>query len=241
MEKRSNLPPEATRKTFKSALMRETSRGPVDTWLRKRADWMIKEVGIEKLMEPKVWPDKSHPRRVDILCLGAGKGHEMEMIHERLPNSFVTGIDPNDHYAPDVLKRVEQCGYDVTYLHESVRAEDLRETPDGTQDAVTLFFVMHHMDKSSHDAMMKEVSRVLKPDGLIFVAEDLVENDAEQKTTEAIDRRLNWEIADGPHEYQSTQVWKTFFRGYGFEMVHEREVKPDKVRHGFFALKRISA
>lgn len=221
--------------------MRETSRGPVDVWLQKRATWMVDQVGIEELLGPKVWPDKTHPRRVEVLCLGAGKGHEMETIHERLPNSHVTGVDPNDHYAPEVLKRVEQRGNDVIYLHESIRAEDLREIPDGSQDAVTLFFVMHHMDARTHDTMMTEVGRVLKPDGLIFVAEDLVETADEQKTTEAIDRRLNWEIADGPHEYRSTEQWKEFFKGYGFEMVREREAKPEKVRHGFFALKRSAA
>jgi hypothetical protein len=80
----------------------------------------------------------------------------------------------------------------------------------------------------------------LKPDGIIFVAEDLVDNEQEQRVTESIDRRLNLEIAEGPHEYRSADDWKEFFRGYGFEMIREREVKPDKVRHGFFALKRVS-
>ncbi|MBI4437641.1 class I SAM-dependent methyltransferase [Candidatus Uhrbacteria bacterium] len=227
------------RQDFGSVLMRETSRGPVDIWLRKRANWMIDQVGIEELMESKIWPDKTHPRRVEVLCLGAGKGHEMETIQERLPNSFVTGVDPNDHYAPEVLKRVEQKGNDVIYLHESVRAEDLRGLPGVTQDAVTLFFVLHHMDKLTQEAVMREVVRVLKPDGLLFIAEDLVDDLQEQKITEAIDRRINLEIVEGPHEYRDTEGWKVFFRNFGFEMVRAWEVKPDKVRHGFFALRRL--
>ena len=240
-ETRGYTQPNAERSSLRAALMRETSRGPVDTWLRNRAKWMVEQVGIAELMEQKVWPDKTHPRRVEVLCLGAGKGHEMERIHEELPNSHVTGVDPNDHYAPEVLKRVERRGNDVTYLHESVRAEDMREVPDGSQDAVTLFFVMHHLDRRTHDTMMREVLRVLKPDGMLFVAEDLVDTAEEQRVAETIDRRLNWEIAEGPHEYRSIETWKKFFAGFGMEMVRVREARPDKVRHGFFALRRTSS
>lgn len=232
-------PVKSKRHEMGARLMRETTRGFVDSFLDKRAGWMLEQTQLVPLLEKKVWGDqKDEPKRIEVLCLGAGKGHEMEKIHDALPNSLVHGVDPHDHYAPPVWERVKESAKDMFYLHESVRAEDLQEIDSGSQDAVTLFFVLHHIDQSVHEKVFAEARRVLKQDGMLFVAEDLVSDDLEQIVTKAIDKRMNLDIADGPHNYRDKKDWETFFDAQGFVVEHEKELKPDKVRHGFFALSR---
>lgn len=217
--------------------MRETTRWTVDAWLRKRAKWMVEEAGVVRELFPKVTFDGDEAKGPTILFVGAGKGHEMEEVERLIPAPKLIGIDPHDHHAPPVEARLKELGADAAYLHESVRAEDMREIPDGSVDGLTLFFVLHHVEDAQHDQVMSETRRVLKPDGRVFVAEDLVDNEAEQKITERADRLINVELVDGPHHYRSKAQWEAYFDRHGFEAVRSHEVKPGKVRHGFFTLR----
>ena len=107
-------------------------------------------------------------------------------------------------------------------------------------DVATLFFVLHHIDTGEYDQVMSELKRVLKIDGKVFIAEDLVDSKEEQAVTETIDRKLNFEVLNhGPHNYKNTDAWKQFFKEHGFRMIKSKETKPDKVRHGWFVLERI--
>lgn len=217
--------------------MRETTRWKVDEWLQRRARWMIEEAEVVRELLPKVRFEGSETKGPTVLFIGAGKGHEMEETERLIPSAKLIGLDPHDHYAPPVEKRLRELGADATYLHESVRGEDLEQIPDGSVDGLTLFFVLHHVEEGGHDKIMSELRRVLKPDGRIFVAEDIVENDAERVVTERADRLINLELAEGPHNYRSTADWTEYFARHGFKIVRSHEVKPEKVRHGFFVLK----
>ena len=73
--------------------------------------------------------------------------------------------------------------------------------------------------------------------GYLFIAEDLVDSEAEKSVVEREDRKINMEIAsDSTHNYRSVSEWEAFFQKQGFEVVDHHEVKPQKVRHGFFVL-----
>jgi ubiquinone/menaquinone biosynthesis C-methylase UbiE len=107
-------------------------------------------------------------------------------------------------------------------------------------DAATFFFVFHHIDENRHDQVMNEMKRVLKPDGRIFIAEDLVDSEEERQLVEKIDRRVNFETSNEvPHHYKNTEEWISFFSAHGFEVERTHEEKPEKVRHGFFVLKKV--
>ena len=236
---------EPRRKKLKETVIREASIGPVDSALRKRAEWMVEAAGVREALGPKIVYDGEPrfgrvKRGVSVLCVGAGKGHEMDEIDAMLPGSKVLGVDPHDAQTRPVKKRLETLAHDARYLPETSSAEDLRDVPDGSLDGATFFFVLHHVDQSKHDRIMEEMRRVLKPDGQLFIAEDLADSDEERKVVEKIDRRLNFEFgADAPHHYRSIDEWSAYFRANGFEIVRAHEEKPDKVRHGFFVLKRM--
>jgi len=232
--------------------MREVTRGPVDWELQKRARWMVREMNLgeemapdELVMSEEGGLEEERPANTEVtkgkevLCIGAGKGHEMEAILQQFPGVNVTGIDPHDYYAPPVERRMRERGEQVRYLHETIHAGDLKDMPDASVDAATLFFVLHHVDQEEYPAVMAELRRVMKANGKLFVAEDIVESDVERVVTEREDRKMNLELMKhGPHNYRSTNEWRTFFDQEGFVMTRIKEIKPNKVRHGFFVLTR---
>jgi ubiquinone/menaquinone biosynthesis C-methylase UbiE len=244
-EKPSQPEEKPRRKGLKETLMREVSIGPIDAALEKRAQWMVKAAGIQEALAPKI-AYRGEPRfgqverGVSVLCVGAGKGHEMDEIDAMLPGSEVVGVDPHDYQTRPVEKRLKTLAHDARYLPETSSAENLQDVADASMDGAALFFVLHNIDASRHEGVMKELARVLKPDGRLFVAEDLVEDEAERKNAEKIDRRLNLDYVKGaPKAFKSEAEWSEFFRAHGFEFETSHEEKSDKVRHGFFVLKKV--
>lgn len=226
---------------------------PVDAALRGRAKWMIDTVDLVEEMAPEVLEatdegvveygsDKESIKGKHVLFVGAGKGHEMEAVLNEFPGVKATGLDPHDYFGPPVERRLKEAGHDVQYLHETIHAGELKGIKDKSVDAITLFFVLHHVDPSEYAGVLSELRRVLKDNGKVFVAEDLADSPAEAKLVEWEDRKANFEILNrGSHTYKSTEGWKLFFEKEGFVMNRVREVKPGKVRHGFFVLVRAPA
>lgn len=204
---------------------------------------MVKAAGVQEYLKPKIiFKDKlagKVEKGVTVVSIGAGKGHELDEMDSLLPGSKIIGVDPHDYYSGPVKKRLETLAHDASYLPPEANAENLIGVADKSCDGVTLFFVLHHIDTRNYDQVMKEVRRVLKDDGFLFIAEDLVGSPQEQKTTERMDRILNVEpVNNGQHNYKNETEWKEFFWKHGFEVVKSHEEKPDKVRHGFMVLKR---
>lgn len=239
--------PEPKRHGIREKLIRlGTELKMVDRALQQRAEWMIEQTRVQKYLAPKIIykePGVLKPnnieRGVNILCIGAGKGHEMDEIDQLLPGSTVTGIDPDDYMIDKVARRFDQLAHDANYLSENIRAEHLDGIADNSLDGVTFNFVLHHIDQQNHEQIMAEIKRVLRPDGYVFMAEDLADNAEEAETVEKVDRKVNMEICEGsPHNYRSMDEWKAFFDEHGFEVIEAHEQKPDKVRHGFFVLRQ---
>jgi ubiquinone/menaquinone biosynthesis C-methylase UbiE len=218
----------------------------VDRALQQRAEWMVEETRVQKYLAPKIVykePGVLKPNNIEkgvnVLCIGAGKGHEMDELDQLLPGSTISGIDPDDYMIDRVAKRFDQLAHDASYLSENIRAEHLDGITDQSLDAVTFNFVLHHINEKNHEQIIAEMKRVLKPDGYIFMAEDLADNADEAATVEKIDKKVNMEIcAEAPHNYRSLDEWHDFFENNGFEVVESHEQKPDKVRHGFFVLRQ---
>ena len=238
--------PKSARHGLRETFIRWASQfEPVDKALRKRAEWMIEQTKVQKYLAPKIIykePGILKPNNikqgVSVLCLGAGKGHEMDEIDQLLPGSEVIGIDPHDYMTKTVADRLEKLAHATSYLNEHFRAEHLTGIEDNSIDGVTLNFVLHHIDQTQHEQVLHEIKRVLKQDGYVFIAEDLANDAQEAVLVEKIDRRINMEIcADAPHNYRSLEQWKSYFDEHGLEVVEAHEVKPQKVRHGFFVLR----
>lgn len=248
MNERPSQPEEPKRHGIRETLIRAFTRGPGDKILEQRADWMIEELRVGrflapkiKFIEPGVLKQNNIEQGVTVVSIGSGKGHELDEMDKILPGSKIIGLDPDDYMTVPVAERLKTLAHDASYLETHNRAEHMADIADASADGVTLNFVMHHIDEAKHGRILDEVKRVLKKDGFLFMAEDLVDSKEEQKLVEREDRKINMEIsADSAHNYRSSQQWADFFKQHGFEIVDQHEVKPGKVRHGFFVLRQIA-
>ena len=192
------------REKLMPTLLRETHIGPVDKFLIKRAEWMIDELKLQSYLAPKIkfasesdWLAGKVEQGVQVLFVGAGKGHEMDEADMLLPGSTMIGVDPHDYQSRPVQNRLETLAHDAHYLPETESAEHLSSIEDKSMDGITFNFVLHHIDPSKYETVMGEMQRVLKDDGYIFIAEDLVDSEEEKKLVEKVDRRINLELDAG--------------------------------------------
>ena len=240
--------PSPKRHGVRETVIRALTRGPGDEMLKRRAEWMVEELKVARYLAPKIKykePGVLKPNNVErgvtVVSIGSGKGHEIDEMDMILPGSRIIGMDPDDYMTKPVAARLEALAHDSSYLGTHNRAEDMNDIESGSADGVTLNFVLHHIDEPAHDRIFDEVKRVLKKDGYLFMAEDLVDSNEEKKIVEKEDRKINMEItADAPHNYRSASEWEAYFQQHGFEVVEQHEVKPGKVRHGFFVLRQIT-
>jgi ubiquinone/menaquinone biosynthesis C-methylase UbiE len=229
---------------FTKKLMHVASElSPVDKGLQGRAHWFIDTTEIEKHL-------KKNGQYLDI---GTGKGHITQRVLEDMekegkPLKGYYGIDVADKPLKKVQKRELKRQKQTAAVSSEknplgfawATAEDL-PFADKSLDGVSYVFSIHHMDKGRIDKAIEEAKRVIKEDGNIFIAEDLVDTEEQKQITEAIDRKLNWEDREVEHNYKSDWEWEQYFADMGLEIVERKffdsSSKKGSVRHGFYVLK----
>ena len=100
-----------------------------------------------------------------ILDLGAGDGTCLTFFSQYFPESELKGIDVSEESirvaAEKKIPRTEVVAYDGQHI----------PYPDNYFDILLIAVVMHHIRFSEHEKLMQEVLRVLRPGGMIFIAE----------------------------------------------------------------------
>jgi ubiquinone/menaquinone biosynthesis C-methylase UbiE len=113
-------------------------------------------------------PQVTLPFGAQILDIGGGAGSAVPTLLKSFPGSRVRLIDPDPKMCSLARKRLWRQGDRV--LVEEMKANAL-SYPDGTFDAVLCFEVLHHIP--DWRGALREVRRVLKPGGVLLVAEAL--------------------------------------------------------------------
>lgn len=102
-----------------------------------------------------------------ILDVGTGSGNFIYELKRIFPNAKITGVDPN-------LKSLEAAREnfpDVSFIE--MEAEKL-EFDDNSFDVVSISMALHHLPRVKKG--LKEIKRVVKPEGYIIVKESLSDN-----------------------------------------------------------------
>ena len=105
-----------------------------------------------------------------ILDVGCGYGRTLNELYQ-LGYSHLTGID----FSQGMIKR----GHDTfPYLDLNVKTSDRIDYPDDSFDAVILFAVLTCIhDNSGQKSLISEIYRVLKPHGVLYVNDFLLNTD----------------------------------------------------------------
>jgi ubiquinone/menaquinone biosynthesis C-methylase UbiE len=103
-----------------------------------------------------------------VLDVGCGTGYFVRLLAEAVgPGGTVVGIDPDPTmvaYASGKARHLPNSKFQID------RAESLH-FPDEHFDLVVSSLVMHHVPPDLHARVLREMSRVLRPGGTLFIAD----------------------------------------------------------------------
>ena len=100
-----------------------------------------------------------------VLDVGCGTGRLLRSIHERWPDAALTGVDPTAGMVEMARELTSYATFKLSF------AEEL-PLPDASVDVVTSTFSFHHW--SNQAAGLREIARVLRPEGYFFLADAMV-------------------------------------------------------------------
>ena len=101
-----------------------------------------------------------------VLDLGCGTGLLTMMIKQSIPNAQVTGLDGDEKVLN--IARVKSRGVDIQWDH--ALAFDM-PYPDNSFDMVLSSFVTHHLTSVDKVRALKEVHRILRPNGSFHIVD----------------------------------------------------------------------
>jgi ubiquinone/menaquinone biosynthesis C-methylase UbiE len=134
-----------------------------------------------------------------VLDVGCGTGRLLRSIQERWPDADLIGIDPT----PGMVERAQQLTPSATFEVSFAEALPLS---DASVDMVVSTFAFHHW--SDQEAGLREVARVLRPEGHFLLADAVVPG--------WLSRFLPWSRLRSP-----AQV-RILFQQAGLHVIHQQ-------------------
>jgi arsenite methyltransferase len=105
------------------------------------------------------------------LDLGCGPGTQLAQIASLNPDTQFVGIDLSTTMLESARAHIAKLGLSNVRLAQG-DITDLRAFPDHSLDAVTSTMALHHLPTRDHiDACFREISRVLKPGGALYLTD----------------------------------------------------------------------
>jgi ubiquinone/menaquinone biosynthesis C-methylase UbiE len=103
-----------------------------------------------------------------MLDIGCGTGNLLLALGARRPDLDLTGLDPDPKALSRAERKARRAGVAVRW--ERGFSDEL-PYPDGSVDRVFSSLMLHHLDPPVKDATLAEVRRVLRPDGVLVLAD----------------------------------------------------------------------
>ena len=130
--------------------MRRRALAPIATWLQQR-----------------------NQRDVRGLDIGCGTGRLLASLHRAWPGMRLTGIDLSAPYLEEARRLI---GRTARVKLEEAAAESL-PFDDASLDLIVSSFLLHELPATIRDRAFAEISRVMKPGGLVVIVDSLQKGD----------------------------------------------------------------
>lgn len=98
-----------------------------------------------------------------LLDVGCGSGNLLQILHKKYPKSKLAGLDID----PKILKIARRNLPEGIELFKSTAAT--LPFSNHSLEVVTSTFMIHHMETHDKENMIKEIHRILKPNGHFFL------------------------------------------------------------------------
>ncbi len=137
-------------------------------WLTPLYDPILHRFMREDIFKKRLINQARLTAGMRVLDLGCGTGTLTMMIKRMYPNVEVVGLDGDPAILEIARKKVTQAGLDIT-LDQGMAYE--LPYPDDNFDRVVSSMVMHHLTKVNKARTMKEILRVLRPEGEFHIVD----------------------------------------------------------------------
>jgi ubiquinone/menaquinone biosynthesis C-methylase UbiE len=107
-----------------------------------------------------------------VLDVGCGTGNLLRSTGTRWPKVELSGMDPDPKALARARRKTLRAGLEVRL--ERGFAQEM-PFPDDSFDRVFSSLMLHHLDTASKDALLAEVRRVLRPGGVLVLADVTVD------------------------------------------------------------------
>jgi ubiquinone/menaquinone biosynthesis C-methylase UbiE len=138
-------------------------------------------------------------RRLALLDVACGTGRFLRQARLMWPAMQLTGLDLSTAYLSEARRHLGRLR-PAALLEANAEAMPL---PDASQDIVTCVFMFHELPPEVRRRVAREISRVLKPGGLLVLVDSLQMGD-----------RPGW---DGLLEAFPVRFHEPYFRGYAID------------------------
>jgi ubiquinone/menaquinone biosynthesis C-methylase UbiE len=130
--------------------------------------WLF-TLGRERAFRRKILaPAKLAPGET-VLDVGCGTGSlAIEAKRQVGAAGTVYGIDASPEMLERAIKKARRAGLEIRFTNAPAQALPFA---DGSLDVVLITLVLHHLPRSSREICVREMRRVLKPDGRVLVVD----------------------------------------------------------------------
>lgn len=137
-------------------------------WLTPFYDAFGDYTGFRKGLQKKALQTFKLKDGWKLLDVGSGTGPDLILLKSLYPKMKLAGIDADAKIVAIAEKKVKKLGLDIKFTRAF--AEDM-PFADNSFDAVWSNLTLHHMPTESKKKALKEMYRVLKPKGYLFLIE----------------------------------------------------------------------
>ncbi|NKE62803.1 class I SAM-dependent methyltransferase [Lentzea sp. PSKA42] len=140
-----------------------------------------------------------------VLDVGCGTGNLLRSTGKRHPHAELTGVDPDLKMLARAERKLRRAG--LTARLDRGFAQELA-FPDASFDRVFSSLMLHHLDTSSKDEMLAEVRRVLRPDGLLVLADAVLHDHGREHLKDNVGDAVAKRIAAAGFTVEPTRLRK---------------------------------
>ena len=132
------------------------------------AEEQARLVAQAAFLEPYIFPTIDFSGCARVLEVGCGVGVELQILRRRFPQLHLTGLDFSESQLAKARERLRaELAASAVELHEGSAYE--LPFADASFDGVCLIWVLEHLAEPAR--ALREVRRVLRPDGVLSVTE----------------------------------------------------------------------
>lgn len=105
----------------------------------------------------------------NVLDFGSGGGVASKLLIKRLPAGTLICLEPSKCWIKRLTKRLGKFK-NVTFLNTYIENANI---PDNTFDVILIHHVLHDIHPNKRAEVLKQLARVLKPEGTIYIREPI--------------------------------------------------------------------